>query len=47
MIVALRIRTAGFGWRVYVDGYWGLVTLVLSGEAGAAADGGVAAGTGA
>src|SRR5207244_719396 len=39
MIVALRIRTGGLGWRAYVDGYCGRVTLVLSADA---ADAGVA-----
>src|SRR6267142_3623775 len=33
MIVALRIRTGGLGCRVYVEGYCGRTTLVLSGAA--------------
>src|SRR5882724_6246484 len=46
-IVPLRIRTGGLGCRVYVDGYWGRTTLVLSsaaaGAAGAAGAGACAA----
>src|SRR2546425_2219456 len=47
MIVALRIKTGGLGCRVYVDGYCGRTTLVLSsaaaGVAGAAGAGACAA----
>ncbi|HEV2751475.1 MAG TPA: hypothetical protein VGV12_13215 [Gemmatimonadales bacterium] len=43
MIVALRIKTGGLGWRWYVDGYWGRLTLMLS----AVETAGVASGAGA
>src|SRR5467141_551877 len=43
MIVALRIRTGGLGCRVYVDGYWGRTTLVLSSAAAGAAGAGACA----
>src|SRR5574341_176876 len=42
MIVALRIRTGGLGWRRYVDGYCGRSALVVS----VAALAGVCAGAG-